>query len=136
MIERLTYEYFAAKDRGDVAAAFAMLAGPMREVTTLERWGSSLRQFNAVAGEVRSRQIKKVTWYKDPPRASQPGVYAAVDFASTFENINIHCGFVAWHRQPDGSFLVIREEQNYIDKKTETSAGATDLAQLRAKFGC
>jgi hypothetical protein len=131
-IQSQTYEYFAAKDTRDYKQAYAFWS----TATPFEQWSSAAEKFDAQAGQVRNRVVKKITWYKDPPQAPAPGVYAAADFSSQFANIEIHCGFVVWYQGQDGRFRVIREEQNYIDKVMQQKLAPNDLAAVRAKFGC
>jgi hypothetical protein len=73
---------------------------------------------------VKERRIVKLTWTKDPANAPAPGVYAVLDLASRFENIDRHCGYIILY-QPDGGapFLVQRFEQNFI-----TNADAQTIA--------
>jgi hypothetical protein len=135
LVERLTYAYFSAKDGRRYQEAYAQLSATQKQTTPFERWSSLADDFNSKAGEVRSRNIKKITWYKDPPGAG-PGVYAAADFSSRFANADIHCGYVVWHEQADGSFLLVREEQNIIDKATEQKLKPGELEKVRAQLGC
>jgi hypothetical protein len=51
-------------------------------------------------------------------------------------NLALHCGYVVWQQQPDGSFGLIREEENVIDKAAEASLDPGELEQMRAQFGC
>ena len=133
-VASLTYAYFSARDAGKYREAYALFSPTQQQTVSFDRWSSRVEQFNANAGPVRSRKIKKISWYKDPPRAG-PGVYAAVDYASEFENIDVHCGFVAWHMEADSSFRVMREEENFIDKATRQKLKEGELAKLRAQFG-
>ncbi len=133
-VSSLTYAYFSAKDGAKYRDAYAMFSPTQQLTVPYEPWISKTAEFNAKAGRVKSRKIKKITWYKDPPRAA-PGIYAAVDFAGEFENIAFHCGFVAWHMQDDGSFRVVREEENYIDKVTQQKLKEGELEKIRAQFG-
>jgi len=134
-VEKQTLSYFAARDGRQYDSAYRMLSETQKAQISFENWRGLAEDFNNKAGQVRGRTIVKTTWYKDPPQA-RPGVYAAVDFSSQFENVNIHCGYVVWSLQEDGSFLLIREEQNYIDKLTEQKIKPEDLARLRAQFRC
>jgi|SRR5215510_2510720 len=135
-IELATYGYFASKDSGNYKQAYALQSPILSAITPFVEWQSRAEKFNSEAGSVRSRNVKKITWYKDPPQA-QPGLYAAVDFASQFANLDIHCGFVVWHQATrDGSFGLVREEQNFISKTAQQNYSPSDLAALRAKFGC
>ena len=134
LVERQTLAYFSAKDSGKYQEAYSLFSPSQRQMISLERWISLAQQFNSRAGPVKSRKIKKVTWYKDPPNAA-PGIYAAVDFAGEFANIDVHCGFVAWKMQEDGSFLVVREEENFIDKAAQQKLKEGELDKLRSQFG-
>lgn len=134
-VERNTYAYFAAKDTRRYRDAYAQLSPSQKSTTPLERWSSLAEDFNVKAGDVKARSIRKITWYKDPPNVA-PGVYAAVDFSSEFSNAAAHCGYVAWHEQADGSFLLVREEQNFIDKASAAKMKPAERERVRAQFGC
>jgi hypothetical protein len=43
---------------------------------------------------------------------------------------------VVWLEQVDGSFLLVREEENYIDKTTEQKLKPDELEKVRVQFGC
>ncbi|HEX9661040.1 MAG TPA: DUF4019 domain-containing protein [Candidatus Binatia bacterium] len=134
LIERLTLEYFRAKDGGAYRDAYALLTDSMQAMSPFEKWRQSAKAFNNRAGKARNRKAIKITWYHDPPSAS-PGLYAAADFASTFDNIEIHCGYVVWRQEDDGTFRLTREEENYMDKKTQQGLDPDKLAAAKAKLG-
>lgn len=136
LIERLTYAYFSAKDTLNYREAYSLLSATQQATMPFERWRSMIETFNSKAGNIRSRRIKKITWYKDPPQAPSPGVYAAADFVSEFTNIEIHCGYVVWHQQQDGLFRLVREEENFIDKEMQQKLPQNELVAARARFGC
>jgi hypothetical protein len=94
-----------------------------------------LEGFNANAGKPQGRFLRKVTWYKDTPQAG-PGLYVAVDYSSKFERLALHCGYVVWHEQPEGSFLQVREEMNVIDNATMAKIKPEQLESVRAQFRC
>jgi hypothetical protein len=135
-IESRTYRYYGFKDAGDYAAAYAMFDHGMKESAHFDSWASNARSQNIKAGRVLKRQILKITWYKDPPSAPEPGIYAAADFSGQFENDPIYCGYLAWHRAADGNYRIIREEENFIDKGTIAKMNETEVKALAAKFGC
>jgi hypothetical protein len=132
MIESLTYQYFRARDSGEYRQAYLLFKPGVIE---WDHWRDLTAKFNADAGAVKSRQIRKVTWVVDPP-TGPPGTYAAVDYSSTFENLFLHCGYVVWHRQPSGSFALVREEQNAIARTTAEKMTPENLQSVRARFGC
>ena len=135
LVERQTYAYFAAKDGRKYQEAYALLSPRQKQTISFERWSALAEDFNAKAGEVSGRNIKKITWYKDPPD-TEPGVYAAADFSSEFANAAAHCGYVVWHEENDGSFLLVREEQNFLDKASEARLKPGERERVRAQFGC
>ncbi|MFL6656693.1 MAG: DUF4019 domain-containing protein [Massilia sp.] len=130
-----TQAYFAAKDQAHYQDAYAMLGDGSRSLTTFERWQARVAAFNAKAGAVRERRIAKVTWYLNPPGVDA-GRYVAVDFVSRFAKLDVHCGYVVWNEQSDGSYLLVREEENSLDLATASKIKAADLDQVRAKLGC
>jgi hypothetical protein len=135
-VEASTYKYFAAKDSGSYRDAYSLLTVSMQATTSFEHWSESAKNFNSVAGKVSGRQIKKITWYKDPPSASQPGIYAAADFVSEFANAYVHCGYVVWHQQNDGTFRLVREEESFLDRKSAEKLDEKTRASVKAKLGC
>ena len=134
-VERQSNTYFAAKDGRRYKDAYELLSTSAKQITSFERWSSVAQNFNSKAGEVLHRDIKKITWYKNPPQAA-PGTYAAVDFSSQFANVNIHCGYLVWFEQGDGSFVMVREEENFIDKVMEQKMNPNELVRVRSEFGC
>jgi hypothetical protein len=48
----------------------------------------------------------------------------------------IYRGYVAWHRGADGSYRIIREEQNYIDRASIAKIKPDEIKAAAAKFGC
>src|SRR5688572_1572480 len=52
-----SYAYFAAKDEGRYADAYFMLGEPMKQMSPLEQWQASTRDFNGRAGPVRVRRV-------------------------------------------------------------------------------
>lgn len=118
---RLAEEYFAACDSRDYRHAYRMFSPSFQKNLSFGEWRTIVAQFNQIAGPVKVRTLKKVTWYKDPPQAPMPGIYVALDYESRFENIDEHTGFVALHLEDDGTFRITREEATI--KKVKTPPG-------------
>jgi hypothetical protein len=135
-IESQTYAYYRAKDAGDYAAAYAMFDRSMKETMTFDVFTVNAKSQSAKAGHILNRLVIKITWYKDPPSAPEPGIYAAADFAGQFENDPIYCGYLGWHRGADGKYRITREEENLIHKSTVAQLSQTELNALATKLGC
>ena len=134
-IEAVTKAYFAERDSNKAAPAYAFLSERQKKSVPFSDFSRMLEEFNAKAGEVQSRSLQKVTWYKDTPHAG-PGLYVAVDFSSKFSGLALHCGYVVWQEQSDGAFLQVREEVNLIDNATMAKIKPEQLENIRKQFRC
>ncbi len=135
-IKLLSYQYFQAKDNSDYKTAFESFSKDMASAIDFNNWKSNLIKFYGIAGTLKSRTPTRITWYNNPANASVSGIFAAVDYSSTFANINIHCGYLMWHKKDDGNFELIREEQNYLDTTTQKKLSESEITDIKAKFGC
>jgi hypothetical protein len=134
-VQTQTISYFSARDGGRLDEAYAKFSSSQKDIVPFETWRASIESFNAKAGPVTARTLRKITWYKDPPDG-RLGVYAAVDFFSEFPNLALHCGYVVWHEHPDGSFAIVREEENVIDKPAMAKLKPGELERVRAEYRC
>jgi Protein of unknown function (DUF4019) len=134
-IEMTTRAYFAARDANKPDEAYAFLSSRQKQYVPSGTFQRLLEEFNSKAGPVQARRIRAVTWYRDTPQAG-PGLYGAVDYSSDFANLALHCGYVVWHEQPDGSFLQVREESNVIDNDTMAKLKPGDFERARTQFRC
>lgn len=135
-IQRLTHQYFSNRDHGRFEEAYLMFSPSFKSTIRKDDWVARIQPFHEKAGMPIKRQISKITWYNNPASSPDAGVYAAADYTSQFQNIDIHCGFVIWKRQPNGSFQIIREEENYIDKTTQSTMKDSDIKRMQAQYGC
>jgi hypothetical protein len=129
-------QYFRLTERGDFSAAYAMLSKDMQHSISLERWSIRRAEFNARMGDVVERSIRNITWGQEPSPAGPGKVFAAIDHSGKFRNADIHCGKLFWQQQTDGSFKLLREIENSIDKKTQSQMTAEQLAAARKKIRC
>ena len=115
--------YYAKRDRGDFASAFAMFQPGVLE--NLESWSTQEAATNKKLGKG-SRRVTGVTWYVNPDGAPHPGVYVAIDFVGNFPSTYFYCGYLALYRRGPGSYEITREEQNMFTH----GDGKPDPAQL------
>lgn len=133
-IEVLTLNYFGLRDNRKYAEAYALLSESRKGSVSFSDWQRREEKFNSTSGDLVSRKVRKVTWYKDPPSAPK-GIYAAADFASEFANVPVYCGYVVW-LQSGEDFRLLREEVNMIDATTFKKLSALDVAKAKQQFGC
>ncbi|WP_380875375.1 hypothetical protein ACFB49_04390 [Sphingomonas sp. DBB INV C78] len=131
-----SYAYFKAKDGGNFDRAYALIGPSMKGYLKEDLYEAESARFNAEAGKAEERRVVRLTWYRDPPDAPAPGLYVAADFRSKFPNIYLHCGYLMWHQEKDGSFRIVREEQSFIDKGMAAQLPPERLKPLENQFGC
>jgi hypothetical protein len=134
-VEAQSRKYFSLRQGGQYQEAYAMLTPAQQQQIPFARWSFLAQDFNARAGQLVSLDIKKITWYHNPPQAA-PGTYAAVDFSGAYANTSLYCGYIVLNEQADGSFLIVREEQNVIDNETASKLKPGELDALRLQFKC
>ncbi|MFM9879571.1 MAG: DUF4019 domain-containing protein [Burkholderiaceae bacterium] len=135
LVETASRSYFAARDGGKTEAAYAFLSERQKQLLTYSAFQKLLEESYSKTGAVQGRHLQSLTWYKDTPQAG-PGLYVAVDFAGTFANLALHCGYVVWQEQTNGHFLLVREEVNMIDNATMEKMTPGDIEKVRAQFRC
>jgi Protein of unknown function (DUF4019) len=137
--ERTARAYLAAEDAGHAEDAYKFFADLQKKDISLEEFRPNVARLRAQLGAPIERRIVKITWTKDSQAAPIPGVYAAIDLASRFENADRHCGYLILY-QPDsgGDFQVMREESNILDNATAADiarkGSQTDVEAVWAKL--
>jgi hypothetical protein len=118
-VRRTTRDFLAAKEAGRAMDAYALLAEGDKKDQPFEVFADGIARFNRKAGPAKETRIVKVTWTKDPAQAPAPGIYAALDITSRYENIDRYCGYIVLYQAPTGGgFRVTREEANFLDNAT------------------
>ena len=131
-----TYGYLAAKDGNLLSDAYAMLSPRAKATMPEPEWTASARAFNQRSGAVRARRVTHISWYSDPPDAPEPGLYVAADLNGAFENVEFLCGYLMWRLEADGRYRLVREEQNFLERRPGARLAPLDRAPLRAQMGC
>ncbi len=132
-VEAATRAFFAAVDAGDVARLESMMSAGHRETSTAADRRAANSEFREAAGRPGEHRIVRTTWYVNPPGV-EPGAYAAVDFDRQYEKLAVSCGYVAWHRRPDGSYVLVREESGHAPRTASTSPD--EIVRLRTMLRC
>ncbi len=107
--------YFTASDAGATASSYALLTPEMKRTMPEAQHGAAAHAFNSEAGALVSRDIIRTTWTKDPANAPRPGVYAAIDLATRYVNIDRHCGYIIMYQAAEGEpFMVMRTQSTML----------------------
>lgn len=127
-----TAAYFAKTDRGDFRGAYEMFDSDFAATIAESSWTESGRARDERNGGLEVRRTTNTTWYDSRPDAPKPGLYVAVDYSATWAT-SLECGYVVWYRRADGTFGLVRHEQNFMPR---SGMSAEDMASARAQFGC
>jgi hypothetical protein len=110
--------------------------GPgLQKQWTYEEWRDASADSTARAGAMQQRELKKVTIYRSS-QSGTPGTYAAVDFTGRFANADTYCAYLVWTEQADGSFLLLREEENFLYNATSVRLTQQQRDKMRSVFRC
>lgn len=131
----LTEHYLDSRAQEDFDTTHALMDATQLDAIDEDAWRKNQRAFNRVAGESQARVVYRVTWYDDPP-GTLPGRYAAADFVTLDAGLAFHCGYIAWRQHADGSFRVVREEDNYLDAASAARMTEAEQQEAKAKVGC
>jgi hypothetical protein len=132
-------EYFSKLDEARYNDAYAMMSDTNRRYVSAEQFVRNNQQFHSRSGPLQQRRFIKITWGKDPAAAPVRGIYAAVDVASRYANVDRHCGFVIlYQKSADDGFEVMRQESNFIDntmaEKIEKQKSRAELDRMWAQL--
>ena len=108
-------------EEGDQERSFELLAPTFQRNLTRATWKSALNESRDQLGKQTSQKLRRVVWYENPGNAPLPGVYAAVEFDSTYENSDLHFRYVMLHSQNGEPFRVMRNESRQALKKFSAS---------------
>jgi hypothetical protein len=108
-------------DSGDEKASYDQLAPTFKNNITPVEWRRVIED-SARLGKRLSRNLRRVVWYENPANAPLPGLYAAVEFDSVFQNSDRHFRFVILHSQNGEPFKVMRSEATIALNKPNPGA--------------
>lgn len=119
---KTTEVFLNALENGRYPEAYEMLTEINRSHMQEAQFVEEGQKFRALAGPVKFWRVLKVTSTKDPARAPFPGIYAAIDLAAQFANVDRDCGYmVLYQPAPGKDFTIMRREHNYLDNATAGS---------------
>jgi hypothetical protein len=121
--------FLDAVEGGRYIEAYGLQNELVKRNQTLPQFSQDAQKFSVMAGPVKFWRVLKVTWTKDPAKAPLPGIYAAIDLAAQFANVDRDCGYMVLYQQSTGGdFTIMRRENNYLD-----NAAARDIEQKQSK---
>ncbi|WP_162932086.1 DUF4019 domain-containing protein [Solimonas sp. K1W22B-7] len=95
---------------GKAQESYAQFTDLFKQQVTPDAWRTDLETSTKALGKLRSRKLRRVVVYKDPPNAPLPGTYMAVEYDSVYERAPAHFQFVVLHSAQGEPFRVMRHE--------------------------
>jgi hypothetical protein len=115
----LVQRFLAAIDNEQWEAAHDFLGQSLKNVLSVEKLAKLQQKFVEIGGGKPVRTKSRHTWYKDPPRAPSPGIYAAFNHACSLPKQNYCDDIVILHQSPGGDLKVIRYERKFVNPALE-----------------
>lgn len=81
--------FLSATDDARYKDAYDMFTPGMKNMMSFDRFVALEQRFKEQSGGEPARPETRATWYKDPPQAAAPGVYAAFNIRCSFKKINM-----------------------------------------------
>jgi hypothetical protein len=131
-----TRRYFAWVDAADAPNAHAAWSAENQQMLPLVQRRAMLADDRKAAGEPLGHRVLKLSWYINPADAPMPGIYVAADYEKRYRNLAAHCGYLVWFRQPDGRFVIVREEAGRLNRSDAAAMSPSMLAEARAQLRC
>jgi hypothetical protein len=105
-------------DEGNDIESFRALTLTFQRNLTPASWREAIGTTRARLGSRLQRNLRRVVWYDNPANAPLPGLYAAIEFDSIYENASKHFQYVMLHSQGGAPFKVMRNEETFaLDTK-------------------
>ena len=135
-VKKMTEEYFRALNERDFDAAYSQ-TDPAAIASDKATWVRDKQAFHALAGDLTSLSVVKITVYDNPPEAPEPGLYIATDFQNSYKNVPYECGYLVWFRPTrDSPFRVTRSEIGNVTTDSLRSIPEGQRPELLRKLRC
>lgn len=109
-VEAFTLHWLDLLEQGEADKSYAFLTDIFKSHVTIDQWRALLTETKQSLGALRSRRLRRIVWYKDPPDAPTPGTYIAIEFDSVYEKAPQHFRYVVLHAQGEEPLRVMRDE--------------------------
>lgn len=117
--DRTAALFLSAIDEARYREAYSRMTSGLQSLMSYGEFVKHEENLKSKFGGSAVRFDRKITWYKDPPRAQAKGVFAALDYKCRYRNAHICSETLILHEYLNGTFQVMRHERNFIDKEAE-----------------
>jgi len=113
----LVLRFLSAYDRNESDEAWGLMSPQTQSMLPLVKWRDDRTAFLQTAGEALAHDIDKVTWYRNPPSAVQPGLYVTFKLRCQYALLQMCAEAVVLYSEKEGSpFTVLRHDRYSIER--------------------
>jgi hypothetical protein len=109
----LVLRFLSAYDRSESDEAWGLMSPQTQVMLPLAKWRNDRTAFLHTAGEPRAHDIDKVTWYRNPPSAVQPGLYVTFQLLCQYALLQMCAEAVVLYSEKEGSPLAVLRHDRY-----------------------
>jgi hypothetical protein len=113
----LVARFLAAYDRGASDEAWELMSPQTQAMLPLAKWHDDRIAFLETAGKPLAHDIGRVTWQRDPPSATQPGLYVTFEIRCRYALLEMCTEAVVLYSKRDkGPLTVLRHDRYAIER--------------------
>jgi hypothetical protein len=109
----LVLHFLSAYDRHESDEAWGLMSPQTQAMLPLVKWRDDRTAFLQTAGEPLAHDIDKVTWYRNPPSAVQPGLYVTFKLRCQYALLQMCAEAVVLYSEKEGSQLTVLRHDRY-----------------------
>lgn len=109
----LVLHFLSAYDRSESDEAWGLMSPQTQAMLPLVKWRDDRTAFLQTAGEPLAHDIDKVTWYRNPPSAVQPGLYVTFKLRCQYALLQMCAEAVVLYSEKEGNPLTVLRHDRY-----------------------
>lgn len=109
----LLFRFLSAYDRSESDEAWDLMMPQTQAMLPLVKWRKDRAAFLQAAGAPLTHNIDKVTWYRNPTNAVQPGLYVTFQLRCQYALLQVCAEAVVLYGENEGSPLAVLRYDRY-----------------------
>lgn len=126
-------QYFQLCENGAYEAAYKLLTERQKANVSQTSFSNHWTTIRESFGRLTYLNNRKVTWYRNLDGLPE-GLYVAIDFRASFENLPIYCGYIVW--SVDEGYKIQREDMRFMEDKTGDTMSDEDKEEAYQNLSC
>ena len=123
----LVLQFLSAYDRSESDEAWGLMSPQTQAMLPLVKWRDDRTAFLQAAGKPLGHDIDKVTWYRNPPSAVQPGLYVTFKLRCQYALLQMCSEAVVLYSEKEGSPLTVLRHDRYTIERAAVQSSACPM---------